>query len=396
VDVTIRTATPDDLEPVARLIQRGFTPTPGAAPDLDRPRIDDDRRLVAELDGRLVGHLGAWPLAHWFGGRRVATAGISAVVVAPEARGRGVGTALVRAGLEAARERGEPLSTLFPLTRGIYRRHGYELAGDFPGMAVATAALAALPPPAAGVEVAPGSGDDLDEMLALERELARHEPGMLDRPTTFAARTLQPGEHDAVVLARRAGVLTGYLVYGHTTTRDDQAFYTLDVKEIVGRDVDTLRALWHVLGSNASAATTAELVLAPQDPLELALPERAMRPAPTPWRWMTRLVDPAAAVAARGWPAHVRGVCHLTITDPLWPDAGGAFTFELADGEASLTRGGDGHVAVDVGALASWFTGYSSPVTLARAGRLSGATEADLAVLDVATAGRTPWVRTFF
>ncbi len=394
--VTLRPLTADDREPVARLVTRAFSATPGQPFHPDRPRVPDDRRLVAELDGRLVGHLGAWELGHHLGGRRVSTAGISAVVVAPEVRGRGVGGQLVRAGLEAARERGEALASLFPLTRHVYRRHGFELAGAYPNVEIDSAALAALSA-APEVELTPAGSDDLDRMLALERDLARSEPGMLDRSRDFALRTLRPGEHDLAVLALRDGALTGYVVYGHGPATEDGAFYRLEVSELVGRDAPTLRALWRVLGSSTSAARTVEATVAPEDALELWLPERAWRARPVTWRWMTRLVDPAAAVAARGWPSGAHGVCQLHLSDPSWPELDGPWTLELdGEGGAQLTRGGDGHVAVDVGALASWFTGWASATQLARYGRLTGASPADLRLLDLATTGPTPWVRSFF
>jgi predicted acetyltransferase len=396
VPVTIRPLTVDDREVAARLTFRAFTATPGQPFDADRPRVPDDRRVMAELDGRAVGHLGAWEFGHHLGGRRVATAGISAVVVAPEVRGRGVGGRLVRAGLEAARDRGEALASLFPLTRHVYRRHGFELAGAHPNVAIDTAALAALPE-APEVELTTGDSADLDRMLALERDLARTEPGMLDRPREFARATLRFGDHDHVVLAHRGGALTGYVVYGHGPASEDGAFYRLEVRELIGRDAPTLRALWRVLGSSSSAARTVEATVAPEDALELWLPERAWRARSVTWRWMTRLVDPVGAIAARGWPTAPRGACQLRLTDPVWPDLDGPWTLEFdGHGAAQLTRGGDGHVAVDIGALASWFTGWTSATRLTRYGRVTGADPADLHLLDAATTGPTPWVRSFF
>jgi hypothetical protein len=71
-------------------------------------------------------------------------------------------------------------------------------------------------------------------------------------------------------------------------------------------------------------------------------------------------------------------------------DAGGR------GGEGRLTRGGDGTARVDVGTLASWFTGWASATRLERYGRLLGADPATLHFLDAAAAGPAPWVRTFF
>ena len=220
---------------------------------------------------------------------------------------------------------------------------------------------------------------------------------MLDRSERFVARVLTPGENGAVVLARRDGALTGYLVYDHAPATADDGFYRLQVHELVGRDADTLRALWRVLGSSHTAARVVEAVCAPEDPLELWLPERAWQARPTTWRWMTRLLDPAGAVAARGWPAGVAGDVALHLDDPVWPEHDGPWTLTWdGHGGAQLARGGPGTVQLDVGAMASWFTGWTSATRLARSGRLHGAGPDDLARLDAATASLTPWVRSFF
>jgi predicted acetyltransferase len=397
VPVDIRPYTPDDAEAAHVLAMRAFSSRPGTPIDPERPRIPDERRLVAELDGRVVGHLGAWGFGQWFGGQRVPVAGIGAVTVAPEVRGQRIGSLLLRAGMDAAVARDEPVATLFPLTRAIYRSHGFELAGAHPRAKVTTAALARLPAPPDDLVLRPGSAEDVPAMAALERDLARSETGALDRPEDFAARNLVPGEHGRIVLACRGDDLVGYVVYTHEDPGAGSAlFFTLEVRELVARDAATLLALYRVLGSHASGAEQVELPWEPEDALELWLPEGAFTAERVAWRWMSRLLAPAAAVAARGWPEHVTLTCELDLVDPVWPDRGGAWTLEVAGGEGSLTPGGAGRVRTDVGALASWFTGYQSATRLTRYGRLTGADAATLRDLDAATAGPTPWVRSFF
>jgi predicted acetyltransferase len=393
--VLVRTPTAEDHPRIFRLVKQAFVEDLAQEFDESRPMLEDDRRLVAEADGRVVGHLGVWPLGHWLGGRRVATGGVSAVAIDPAWRGRGVGTKLLREALTGMAGRGEALATLFPLTRGVYRRLGWEIAGERPGWRVATAPLTTLPA-APDVEVVPGSGDDVGAMHDLETRLAPGTAGMLDRGEVFARRALVPGEDHAVYLARRGGELVGYVVYAHGSADEPGELFTLRVRELVAADGDAERALWRLLGSHASGARTARAVGPPTHPLELELPERALQPDPVPWRWMTRVVDLPRAVEQRGWAPGATCRVDLEIHDPLMEANDGRWRLEVADGGATLARGGDGLVRLDVGAAAALLTGWADPRMLDRAGRLAAAGGTDLDGLTAALAGRIPWIRDFF
>src|SRR5215510_13003893 len=54
-------------------------------------------------DGRIIAGLGAFPMGQWYGGRQVACAGVTAVGVAPDARGTGVGAFMLRQSLAELR-----------------------------------------------------------------------------------------------------------------------------------------------------------------------------------------------------------------------------------------------------------------------------------------------------
>jgi predicted acetyltransferase len=396
VSFDVRTAGPDDHEGIQALVRHAFFADLSApGPEPAAPTVPDERRLVA-VDGRdrVVGHLGVWELGHWLHGRRVPTGGVSAVVVDPTWRGRGVGSALLREGLEAMAARHEQLATLFALTRGVYRRHGFEVAGERPGLRLATAALLELPSPP-DVELAPATPDDVPAMAALEARLARDEHGMLARTESFARRALQvDGEH-AAFLARRDGRLVGHVVLAHRRGREQDELFRLEARELVAADEAAHRALLLLLGGHASGARTVELIARPE-PLELLLPERALHADPGSWRWMCRAVDLAGAVGSRGWPATARVEVDLDVADATLPANAGRWHLSVADGVGHLERGGSGRVRIDVGALTSLLTGWATPAVLRAAGRVDGATSADLEALTTATAGPTPWVRDFF
>jgi predicted acetyltransferase len=107
---------------------------------------------------------------------------------------------------------------------------------------------------------------------------------------------------------------------------------------------------------------------------------------------MLRLVDAAQAIAARGYPPGVRATVALELADDECPANAGRFVLVVADGSGRLERGGRGDVRLGVGAFASLYSGWASAATLARTGLLAGAADADLAALDAAFAGSSPWL----
>lgn len=392
---TIRPPTADDRPAVERLVAHAFFDDLGRTLDPDRIRPDDDRSLVAEVDGALVGHVAVWPLGHWLGGGRVPTGGVAAMAVDPAVRGRGVGRDLLRAALGAMADRGEALATLYPLTRGVYRRLGWEIAGERPTWRIATDALARLDADPT-VALSPGTAGDVPELARLEARLAPGEQGMLARPERFARRPLAGNPDDATYLARRDGELVGYVVYAHAPSPAPDAMFELRVRELVAADGGAQRTLLRLLGAHVSGAHAVETVGPPVPLLELELPERALQPTPVTWRWMTRVVDAPAAVAARGWPDGIDVRVDLDLTDHELDANHGRWQLEVSGGEGRLVPGGRGTVGLDVATLAPLLTGWAGPRRLARAGRLHGADDGDLAGLERALAGPTPWIRDFF
>lgn len=109
-------------------------PQPPYAPFFDERHAPEDH-LVAELDGRVVGYVRlAFPTglacnAH--------VRQIQGLAVAEEARGRGVGRALIRSAVEESRRRGARRLTLRVLghntpARRLYEAEGFVVEGVLP------------------------------------------------------------------------------------------------------------------------------------------------------------------------------------------------------------------------------------------------------------------------
>lgn len=127
-DITIRFEEASDVEAISRIAASAFRGHPysrGAEPFI----IDGLRRdgalsvsLVAERDGEVVGHIAFSPVEISDGARNWQALG--PVSVKPELQGRGIGSALVQAGLEEIRKRGAAGCVLVG-EPGFYRRFGF-------------------------------------------------------------------------------------------------------------------------------------------------------------------------------------------------------------------------------------------------------------------------------
>ena len=164
--------------------------------------------------------------------------------------------------------------------------------------------------------------------------------------------------------------------------------------DFVSDDVDVSLALWRLVASSATMAHDAKVVGPAEHPLLLLLPEQDVA-SPNQLRYMLRIVDAPAAVAARGW-RPVSVAVDLELSDRFCDWNVGRWRLVVGEGEGRLERGGAGTVRLGIGAFASLFSGYSSARTLAATGLLHGAGDREIAALDLLFSGPTPWMADFF
>jgi hypothetical protein len=269
-------------------------------------------------------------LRQWWHGRPVRMAGVGGVRVAPEARGRGIGTALMTELLRVIAERGYPLSVLFPATAPVYRSLGWELAGGYYEATVPTRSLAALPPadiPAGPLPALRRAGpDDADQVVAVVGSV--HEAARHCGPATWtAAAARRWWLDDETVFCYLAP--DGFLAYGwHHSHRE------IFVQRAVAGSAETTRAIWSLLGSHASMAERVKAVVAPDEPVGWLTREPDLEVEREPW--MLRIVDAAASIAGRGFPALAELAVALQIDDATRPGNAGLWTLEVSGGQGSL------------------------------------------------------------
>lgn len=351
-------------------------------------------QLLGAFDaGRLVAMTGTRPVGQFFGGRSVPMGAVFGVSVAPEHRRRGLARRVLREAISRMAESGLAISSLFPATTRLYRDMGYELGGCRVWRSIAPSALAGLPR-SEHARIRAAAPQEIPAFADCYRRVARTTNGFLDRPdSAWQVRSEQLWRDRSIFVAEgENGATEGYLVYRQA----DGPYsglggpFRLVLDELLWSSRDAALALLGLLGSWASQVDRILLPGAAEDPLLLLLPEQRLEHVGEV-RWMTRVVDPPAAVAARGFPDGLELEAHLALVDPLLSREERRFVLRVKGGRGGLEPGGRGGLVLDVGAFSSLFTGWSNAATLARMGRLKS-DGAPLAPLDAAFGGPTPWM----
>jgi predicted acetyltransferase len=390
VSVEVRAVPETDWPAAAAVTREAF----GGPPHQYEKWLESQRHghPIGAYDGdRLVSFARVKPYRQWFGGRAVPMGGVASVAVAATHQRRGVGRATVAATLPVLREHGFAVSTLFPATTPLYRGLGWEYAGDHTWLDVPAALLRDLGP-VDEVTLRPATEADVPGILAAYERLCRDTNGLLDRSGPFF--DLRPEAMlavDSFVVAEGAGGIEGY-----ASAERRNAGHHVDVTawDVVATTSAAARAVWFALGAGASTVRAVRAKARIEDLLpHLAEPEVTTYEH---LRWMLRLVDAPAAVAARGWPAGLRTSADLDVTDDQVSDNAGRWRLAVEDGNGTLTRGGDGTVSLGVGALSALYAGYADPRSLRRAGRLATGDEQALDTLATMTAGPWPYLLDYF
>lgn len=126
----IRGELPGDLAAIRHLNERAFDgPAEAKLVDLLRAAGKATVSLVAILDDRIVGHILFSPVTIAQAPAGVRAAALAPMSVLPEFQNRGIGSQLVREGLEACREHGFDLIVVLGHIN-YYPRFGFQKASD--------------------------------------------------------------------------------------------------------------------------------------------------------------------------------------------------------------------------------------------------------------------------
>lgn len=357
---------------------------------------------VADPSGALVGSAYSFPTRLTLpGGARVPAAAVSGVGVRPDRTRAGRLTALMRAQLTAARDRGDVAAVLRASEAGIYGRYGYGVASRADQVRV-TAGAAWRPEAPAGGTVRMLDPDEATALLpGLQERLAADRPGGMTRSARWWRRALRPagppaGEYKGVAVHTGTdGVDDGFVVWG--VAEGDLATGGTDevrLQQLWAAGPSATAGLWRFLtGLDLAGAVTSWARPLDED-LDLVLADsRAHRVTGRGDDLWLRLLDPDAALRARAWGPG--GPVVLRVHDAFLGDTG---TWRLADGAAEPAAGTDPDLECTVDALAAAFLGDRTPSSLVAAGRWREHTPGARVRADAlfAVPGPAPWCGTFF
>jgi len=127
-DLIIRAEQPADYDAMAEVVEAAFnSPVEARLVEAIRgsPQYIPDLSLVADLDGRIVGHVMISFTALHDGDHERSVTMLSPLAVAPDLHGQGIGSALVRESTALADARGEPV-VILEGSPVYYGRFGFE------------------------------------------------------------------------------------------------------------------------------------------------------------------------------------------------------------------------------------------------------------------------------
>jgi predicted acetyltransferase len=361
-----------------------------------------ERMHAAWSNGTVVGGAGAFDFNLSVPGGDLPTAGVTVVGVTPTHRRRGVMRALMRAQLDAAHERGDPLAALWASEETIYGRFGYGIASFCGEITLAHEHTAFAHPLEPEGTLRLIEAEEAYEIAPLVFERIRPLwPGMFSRNRTWweqrefadPEERRDGGGPKRWVVYEHNGAIEGYAQYRHkmgfeagVTTAE------LRIIEALAETPEAMRNLWAYLLSIDWIATVKSFLLPPDHPIFLLLAKpRRLRYRMGDGLWV-RIVDVGAALSGRSYLTD--GAIVFEVADEFCPWNAGRWKLE---GGVAARTDEEAELSLPVQSLGSAFLGGVSFAELERAGRVEELKEGAVFRADALFGwDRHPWCPEIF
>lgn len=322
-------------------------------------------RILKDQSNTLHAGLLLVPMGQFFAGRSIPTLGIAGVAVPPESRAQGAALEIMRAAVREARDTNFPLSTLYPATKALYRKAGYEEAGLY--------CEATLDPQLINVRarndeaptIRPFTDADRPALRALYTRLATNADGHLDRRDYIWNRVESPrdGKATGFVIPSPANTIDGYIWF--LQKRRDSGKHETIITDIAAASPRAARRLLSFLNDQRSMCEEIIWRVAPANPILMALPEASYHLS-FKYEWMLRIADVKSALESRAYPPSTRLALNLHIDDDLIPDNNNTFSLSIDNARARVTPTTNSPDArLHTRGLAALYSGHASAESLA-------------------------------
>jgi predicted acetyltransferase len=366
-------------------------------------RVMTPDRVFAEFEGeRAVAGSASFAFDLTVPGGSVKAAGVTVVGVLPTHRRRGLLSQMMRAQIDAARARGEPVAVLWPSEDGIYGRFGFGMASQEAEIDIPREHTATIAGIEAGGEARLVPLGEAEPLVApIYERVARATPGMFARtPAWWQDRVLMDsdwkrrggGSLQCAVLDI-AGKPSAYALYRvNSWFERGSPTGNVFVVEAMGVSPEATFAIWRfILGIDLTARVKASFQPVDHPLLLLLLQPRRLHFLLREGIWV-RLVEVGAALSARSYAGDDAVVIELADAFCPW----NAGRWRIARGGVERTDAA-ADIACDAAALACVYLGGFTFAQLARALRARELREGGLARADAMfRTERAPWCPELF
>lgn len=387
-EIEFGTSNPEEAQSLGEILCQCFNfPLTGWPEYRDRIGLENFR--VVRQGGEIVGGLGIYQMGQWFGQESIPIAGIAAVGVSPEHRGKKAALELLSHTIRELYAKGVPISTLYPATQRLYRQVGYEQGGSRCCWELPTESIRSIDRtlPIQKVKTIP-----TEIFHDLYRQQAKQINGNLDRNYGIWRGVIEHKEN--VVHAYVIGSQTqpeGYIIFSQKV--EGNSSY-LQIWDWVALTQAAIKCLWTFLADHRSQIKNVRWYSGAIDSRLLLLPEQTGK-IRNYELWFLRVIDVEKALQLRGYPQGVEAELHLAVKDNLLPENHDNFILKVSGGKGEVTRGGRGDLQLDIRFLASLYTGLFTPLQLQQTGQLE-ATDKALLIATQMFSGFHPWMPDMF
>lgn len=246
-----------------------------------REWIKPENTWVAEEDGKILSKSSTIPFHIFYYGQVIPMAGVSGVATWPEHRRGGLVKNLLFHSLQEMKEKGFPVSFLFPFSIPFYRKFGWELFADTQTITIKKEQLPQRKSTKGTVRRIEPS---IEVLQPVYEKWAEQYNGTLIRDEDWWKRSIfKRKKGNVTVYYNEKEEARGYMLY---EVKEDK----MTIKELIWLDPEARTALWTFIGKHDSMINSVVLKTTANDGLPFILDDPKVEREVTSY-FMARIVD---------------------------------------------------------------------------------------------------------